>query len=126
MGRVLNRKEFTKRRQALRKQMPEAEVMLWSRLRGRQLYGRKFRRQYGVGPYSIDFYCPKLKVGIEIDGSSHMTKSSKAADKERQRYIESFGIGLLRYTNADVYDDIDGVVEQIAREIKKMEEVVTR
>ncbi len=102
--------------------MPDAEVMVWSRLKGRQLYGSKFRRQYGVGPYSIDFYCPKLKVGIEIDGGGHMSKHSKANDKERKRYIESYGIRLFRYTNVDVYDDIDGVIEQITREIKKMEE----
>ena len=90
--------------------MPNAEVMLWSRLKGRQLYGYKFRRQYSVGTYSIDFYCPKLKVGIEIDGGGIMSQKVKDDDKERQRYIESFGIRLIRYTSADVYDDIDAVI----------------
>ncbi len=102
--------------------MPDAELMLWSRLKGRQLYGCKFRRQYGVGRYSIDFYCPRLKLGIEIDGMGHMSKRSKSKDKERQRFIESYKIRILRYMSADVYDDIDSVIEQIASEIKKMEE----
>lgn len=101
--------------------MPDAEVIVWSRLKGRQVYGYKFRRQYGVGPYSIDFYCAKLKLGIEIDGGSHMTRSEKAADKERQQYVESFGIRVIRYTNADVYEDVDAVVEQIGHEIKSIE-----
>ncbi len=65
---VLNSKSSKKFRQHLRNNMTEAEVMLWSKLKGKQFLGYKIRRQYGVGKYVIDFYCPQIKVGIEVDG----------------------------------------------------------
>jgi very-short-patch-repair endonuclease len=67
-------------RRRLRKEMPKAEVLLWSRLRARQLLGVKFRRQYSVGPYCIDFHCVEEKLGVEVDGESHFTSEAKLYD----------------------------------------------
>ena len=79
--------------------MPEAEIILWSKLKGKQVYGCKFRRQYSVGSYIIDFYCPKLKLAIEVDGTSHFQPGSKTKDNDRQKYIETYGIHFLSKTS---------------------------
>lgn len=75
--------------------------------------GLKFIRQYGVGSYVIDFYCPKLKLAIEIDGDSHFQERAEEYDKKRQKFIEQFGIKFLRVTNTDIYENLDGVTEEI-------------
>lgn len=110
---IFNRTSERVKRKALRKAMPKAEVILWAHLKNKQLHGYKFRRQYSVGPYIVDFYCPRLKLAIEIDGPTHFTKQAKRYDLQRQRYIESFGIRFLRVTNLDVYENIEGVIERI-------------
>ena len=95
--------------------MPKAEAILWQRLKGRQLLGYKFRRQYSVGSYVLDFYCPKLKLGIEIDGDSHFQATVQEYDRQRQDFIESLGIKVLRSLNTDIYENLDEVFESIAR-----------
>ena len=105
-------------RRQLRKTMPKAEVLVWSRLRGKQLCGYKFHRQYSVGPYSIDFYCPAAKLAIELDGDSHFYPVEQRYDSQRQRYIESFGIRCLRFTNSEIYENLEGVLETIARVLR--------
>ena len=82
-------------------------------LKGKSLSNHKFRRQYSVGPYVLDFYCPNLKLAIEVDGATHATAKEITYDQTRQKYIESFGIRFLRFTNIDVYENVDGVVEEI-------------
>ena len=94
--------------------MPPAEVALWNQIRRRQLNGFKFRRQYGVGPYVIDFFCPKVKLSIEIDGDSHYQPDKEAYELKRQEYIKSFGIELIRFTNQEVYESLAGVVGRIS------------
>ena len=98
MTKAFNRKTEKKSRQHLRRNMPEAEVILWSKLRGRQLCNVKFRRQYSVGPYFLDFYSPQLKFAIELDGDSHYTRKARKHDRERDEYLEGFGIKILRST----------------------------
>ena len=124
MTKVFNRKTETKRRKALRRNMPEAEIILWSKLKGKQVTPTcrgKFRRQYSVGSYVIDFYYPKLKLAIEVDGMSHFQPGSKERDKERQKYIETYGIKFLRYINTDIYENLERVIEQIGETIQEME-----
>ena len=99
------------RRQTLRNSVPKAESILWAQLKNKRLYGYKFRRQYSAGPYVIDFYCPKLKLAIEIDGPSHI--GQEAYDQERQIFIEQFGIKFLRFNNRDIFQNIGGVIEAI-------------
>src|SRR4030067_599652 len=109
MALVYTKKEMQTRRRSLRKNMPKAEIILWSKLKNRQMHGERFLRQYSVDQYVLDFYCPRLKLAIEVDGDSHFEKDSKEYDKIRQEYIEAFGILFLRFTNDDVYKNIDGV-----------------
>ncbi len=75
--------------------------------------GFKFRRQYSVNQYVIDFYCPELKLAIEIDGDSHFSIAAQRYDSERQKFIESFGIQFLRFVNNDIYENVDGVLLMI-------------
>ena len=77
----------------------------------------KFRRQYGVGEYVIDLYCPAAKLAVEADGESHFEPAARLDDAERQAFIESLGIPVLRFTNPQVYDKLDAVVEEIWRVI---------
>jgi|SRR5699024_2283332 len=115
----LNPKHTKKLRQHLRNDMTETEVMLWSRLKGKQFLGYKIRRQYGVGNYIIDFYCPKLKLGIEVDGHSHYTAAGIKHDKDRDNFISNEDIELIRITNTEVRENLDGVLEYLAQEFKK-------
>ncbi len=115
MTRVYNKKEHTKLRRRLRNDATKAERLLWWRLRGKQADGLKFRRQYGVGEYVVDFYCPTAKLGIEIDGESHFSPSAELNDAKRLAFIESIGIHVIRFTNPQVYEELDAVVEEIWR-----------
>jgi len=108
-----NRPERKRLRKKLRNEAPKAEQKLWEHLRGNQLKGLKFRRQYGVGPYVIDFYCPYLRLAIEIDGDSHYEEAARAYDQKRQQYIEKHNVHFLRFTNDDIYNSLEGVVDDI-------------
>jgi very-short-patch-repair endonuclease len=119
MTRIFNRTQVKARRRSLRNNLPTAEIILWSKLKSRQIMGCKFRRQYSVGSYVIDFYCPELKLAIEIDGDSHYRKKAIEYDMERQSFIESFGIRFLRFTNSDVYRNLSGVLTEIGKTIEE-------
>ncbi len=110
---IFNKREYIKKRQYLRKNMTKAEIILWSKLKGKHLKGLKFRRQYGINNYIVDFYCPELRLAIELDGDVHGYNSRIAYDKQRQREIEVLGIKVLRYTNNDVIKNIAGVLSDI-------------
>src|SRR4051812_4897227 len=118
MTEFFNRSSEKAMRRELRAEMPKAEVCLWSLLRRKQVLGVKFRRQYSVGPYCLDFYCPERRLAIEIDGDSHYLPEEKRRDVLRKDYIESFGIHFIRFTNEDVYKNLEGVIEAIAAAIR--------
>ena len=113
MTEIFNKKEYVKKRQSLRKRMTRAEILLWSKLKGKQLLGLKFRRQYGVDSYVVDFYCTEIKLAIEVDGDVHGYNSRVLYDKQRQKNIEALGIKVLRYTNNDIMINIKGVLQDI-------------
>lgn len=113
MGYIYNRFSENDKRKKLREVMPRAEVILWSKLKSRQFHGLKFRRQFGVGPFVIDFYCAKHKLAIELDGPSHFEDDAEEYDKNRQQYIEQFGIQFLRFMNSEIYENLDGVLDSI-------------
>jgi very-short-patch-repair endonuclease len=117
MNEFFNRESETDKRRLLRGSMPDAEVILWSRIKGRQLLGCKFRRQYSVGSFVIDFFSVEIKLGIELDGDSHFQPGAPEYDRKRQQFIESFGIRFVRSLNTEVYENLDGVLEMIGREI---------
>ena len=117
MTQIFNTKTGTKKRKMLRNNMPLPEVVLWSRLKNKQLDGYKFRRQFGVGRYVVDFYCPLLKLAIEIDGDSHFIGDAPEYDRGRQTFIESLDIRFLRFTNRDVANNLHSVLEAISHEL---------
>ena len=123
MTRLFNRTREKEKRLKLRKNMTEAEILVWSKLRAKQICGHKFRRQYSVGVYSLDFYCPALKLAIEIDGDTHFQAGARKYDLARQEFIERFGIRFLRFTNLQVCENLEGVLESIRKTVKQMEKL---
>lgn len=79
--------------------------------------GYKFYRQYGIGNYIADFYCPKLKLVIELDGGQHYTEEGLEYDKTREDYMSSLGIKTIRFSNSDIMKNIEGVLEIIKGDI---------
>jgi very-short-patch-repair endonuclease len=118
MTTVFNTSNVKGRRKLLRRTMPETEIILWSQLKNRQISGIKFRRQYSVGRYVVDFYCAKKKLAIEIDGDSHYIFKSPERDEVRQKWIEQFGIRFLRFTNDDVRKNLYSVLNTIEEAIR--------
>jgi very-short-patch-repair endonuclease len=116
---VFNSRLQKQKRQYLRNHATEAERILWSRLKGRQLLGYKFRRQHGIGVFILDFYCPERNLAIEIDGAPHRSEAEREYDRRRQEYIELYKIHFLRFSNSDVYKNLDGVLTVIAGAVKK-------
>jgi very-short-patch-repair endonuclease len=97
----------------LRKNMTESERVLWSRLRGKQLLGIQFYRQKPLGNYVVDFFAPKAKLVVEVDGSQHFEETGSAKDKKRDHYLASIGIRVVRFDSRRVLKDIDSVVQHI-------------
>lgn len=101
-------------RRDLRNNATRAERALWNVLKGRQLQGRKFRRQHSVGRYVLDFYCPDERLAVELDGSVHDDPLRRAHDAARQAYLERMGIRVLRFQNREVLAAPDQVAAAIA------------
>jgi len=104
---------------SLRKNMTDSEKLLWSKLRKKQILGIQFYRQKPIANFIIDFYAPKAKLAIEIDGSQHLETNHRKKDEERDRYLETLGILVLRFNSREVLKNIDGVVEKIFRVAKQ-------
>ena len=101
----------------LRENMTDAERHLWAKIRMKQLKGYQFYRQKPIGDYIVDFFCPKAKLVIEIDGSQHFSEKTNQYDRIRDEYMSSLGLRVLRFTNTDVLTRIEGVIERIEEEI---------
>lgn len=119
MSRIFNQTIQKEKRRKLRNSIPQAETILWFHLRNRQIKNYKFRRQYSVGKYVLDFYCPTTKLAIEVDGDTHYQEKGRAYDRERQKYIEQFGIHFLRFTNREIYKELTSVLEKIFSALSK-------
>jgi very-short-patch-repair endonuclease len=98
---------------ALRKRMTDAEISFWSRVRKHQLSGFSFCRQEIIGGYIVDFYCPRAKLVIEIDGSQHYSDEIKEKDRIRDEYMTGQGLCVLRVNDTNVLTNIEGVLESI-------------
>ncbi len=101
------------RRRELRQKATRAEQILWKDLRSKRLGRFKFRRQHGIGPYIVDFCAPHHGLVIEIDGDIHADPGRKEKDKLRQSEIEFLGFCVVRYTNDDIFRNLEGVLEDI-------------
>jgi very-short-patch-repair endonuclease len=99
--------------QELRKNMTDAERLLWSKLRRKQLRDCQFYRQRIIGSYIVDFYCPKAKVIIEVDGSQHYNEEGNRRDKAREDYLKKLGMKILRIPDTEVFKNLEGVIEKI-------------
>ena len=108
--------ERTQFARALRQQMTRAEAILWERLRGSRFHGAKFRRQVPFDRYIADFYCHAAKLVVELDGKQHEWLADY--DAGRTEIIESMGVRVLRFTNAEVRDDLDYVLARIQAELR--------
>ena len=109
-----NRKSLKARRKQLRNHGTAAEAVLWTRLKKRQLYGRKFRRQHSVGPFIVDFYCPAERLALELDGAIHDDPEQARYDHERTRFLNQMGIRVIRIKNRAVFSSIEMVLAHIA------------
>ena len=98
---------------SLRKNQTEAEALLWSKLRSRQLSGCKFRRQHPIGHYILDFYCAEAHLAIEIDGGQHAENDFCKKDALRTAYLEGKGIRVIRFWNDNVLEHLEEVVSEI-------------
>jgi len=104
----------------LRKEMTETEIRLWSRVRKKQINNLQFFRQRPIGNFVVDFYCPQKKLVIEIDGGQHYwNENISNDDKERDIYLSDIlGIKVLRFTNVDIFQNIEDVVHKIIEATK--------
>lgn len=105
-----NLRYLKQRRQKLRNTATPAENALWQILKGKQLNGAKFRRQHSVGNYVLDFYCPEFKLAIELDGQGHFEEAQMLKDAEREKFINEFGIKIIRIENKNVFENVDSVI----------------
>ena len=101
----------------LRENMTDAERHLWEKIRMKQLKGYQFYRQKPIGDYIVDFFCPRAKLVIEVDGSQHLSDEMTEYDRIRNEYLSSLGLRVLRFTNTEVLKNIAGVVESIEEKI---------
>ena len=93
--------------------MTDAEMLLWSRLRAKQLKSRQFYRQRIIGNYIVDFYCPKSNLIIELDGGQHYTDSGVSKDRMRDNYMREQGYTILRFSDREIFENLAGVIERI-------------
>lgn len=106
--------------QNLRKNQTQAESLLWSKLRSRQISGYKFRRQHPVDRYILDFYCYEANLAVELDGGQHLDDEVLFYDRERTSFLEGKGIRVIRFWNNDVLEHPDAVVMEIDAVLKEI------
>jgi very-short-patch-repair endonuclease len=109
---------FKQRARKLRQSQTSAEARLWQALRNRKLSRWKFRRQHPIDRYVVDFASLDGKLIVEVDGVTHSTATETARDEQRTRMLESLGFLVVRVSNTDVYENIDGVLEMIDRTLR--------
>ena len=97
----------------LRKNMTEAEEILWEQLRGKKLMGLRFRPQHPIDIFIADFYCHPLKLVVEVDGGIHKTKEQREYDLGREGELENWGIKVIRFTNEEIGNNITQVIKEI-------------
>jgi len=106
----------------LRNNATKAEVFLWQKIKRKQFYGYDFHRQKPIDNYIVDFFCNELMLGIEIDGYSHQIVEVFEKDVVKEQKIRSLGISLLRFTDRQIYNDMENVLRAIESFITAFEE----
>ncbi len=113
-----NLKILKPQRKYLRNNSTSAEATLWNHLKGSQLEGRKFRRQHSILYYILDFYCANEKINVELDGQQHFEGEGLENDTKRDEYLKSLNIKTLRFENKQIFENIDGVLNEIKASFK--------
>lgn len=117
LTKIFNKKSEEEKRRKLRNSSTYSEKVIWLSLRKKQIHGVRFLRQYSINHFVIDFYAPKINLAIEVDGSSHIGKEEY--DSKRQKYIESLGIEVFRFTDEQVFGNVNKVIAQIEKIVSK-------
>ena len=117
-------KDMTARARSLRVNMTDAELRLWRALRRDQLNGFSFRKQHPIGPYTVDFYCSRLRLAVEVDGGQH-AEDRKQADERRTRWLAEKGITVVRYWNNDVLSNLEGVLSDLVAHTDRLSQAAT-
>jgi len=122
MTQLFNKLTEKEKRRIVRKNTTASEKIIWTYLRRKQILNERFLRQFSIEYYVLDFYCPRLRLAIEIDGDSHfINQDAIDYDKERQTYIENLGIEFLRFRNEEVFADNDAVINSISQKVKELQ-----
>jgi very-short-patch-repair endonuclease len=111
-------KDLLLRSRELRSNMTDAERDLWARLRRKQLNGYQFYRQRIIGNYIVDFYCPRAGLVIEVDGAQHYSEEMLEADRRRDDYLRGNALTVMRFSNLEVRQNLDGVVERVLERLE--------
>ncbi|MBT3605014.1 MAG: endonuclease domain-containing protein [Candidatus Latescibacteria bacterium] len=104
------------RARELRKNLTPSEKVLWQSLRGRKCNGWKFRRQHPIGRFIVDFYCAEIRLIVEVDGGVHLER--ELYDAERTELLEKQGYRVIRFSNEEVFQNLDRVLMRIASSIE--------
>ena len=118
MTKHYNKSSEKEKRRKLRQNQTNAEDLVWRYLRNRQLLGYKFKRQYSVDYFVIDFYCPELKLAVEVDGESHNNPEQREYDIKRQKYLEEFKINFVRIKDEELLGNPNKEFMKIENAIK--------
>ena len=118
---MLHKEDTKDLRQGLRLTATPAEVTLWQFLKKSQVGGLKFRRQHSVGEFVLDFYCPEIKLDLELDGEVHNSPMAYERDMKRTQYLNHLGISVLRYHNDVVFNNVQGIIDSILHFAEKKE-----
>ena len=119
---LFNRKGLKTFRSILRNKATSSEAALWDILKSKQLDGRKFRRQYSISSYIVDFCCPSEKLIIELDGAPHGEYHKIQEDETRDKILESFGFTVLRFENRFVFQEPEYLISEISKVINDKKE----
>ena len=117
-GQIKNVSYLTTTRKQLRNNLTPAEAALWNLLKNKQLNGYRFRRQVSIENYIVDFYCPEIRLVVELDGSVHNHPQIAENDKNRDERLTDLGYTVLRFENKDVFELTDWVLEEIRKCLK--------
>jgi very-short-patch-repair endonuclease len=104
----------------MRKNPTEAEIVLWKELRNFRKKGFVFRRQHPIEIFIADFYCHKIKLVIEVDGEVHHDEQACEYDDSRSGELERFGVQVIRFSNEEIFNNIDLVINKITSKINEL------
>ncbi len=116
---LINTPPLKARRKEMRNNPTPAEALLWKYLQRRQILGKKFRRQYSIGRYIVDFFCVECDFGVELDGAPHFGELGVEYEAERTAFLQGHGIELIRFENRIIFQNIEAVLETIREAIRK-------